>query len=239
MALKEKMIEYYDGETCLEGYFAYNDAFSQPQPAVLISHAWGGRDQFVCDKAKKIVGLGYAAFALDLYGKGILGSGPDENAKLMQAFMDDRDLLLKRMNLALVTMKELDPVDANRAVAMGFCFGGLCVLDLARSGANLGGVISFHGLLMPPGNTRGKKINAKVLVMHGNDDPMVPVDDVLALQKELTEAGADWQIHSYGNTMHAFTNPVANDPVFGTVYNENADRRSWKSVENFLEEILN
>ena len=122
---------------------------------------------------------------------------------------------------------------------MGFCFGGLCVLDLARTGAELKGVISFHGLFMPPGNIQGKRIKAKVLALHGHDDSMVPVDSVLALQEELTEAGADWQVHSYGNTVHAFTNPQANDPNFGTVFNASADRRSWQTMQNFLDEILN
>lgn len=238
MALQTKNIEYFDGDTGLEGFLAYDNSNSMPMPAVLISHAWGGRDEFVCDKARKIADLGYAAFAMDMYGKGVLGSGPEENAKLMQPFIDNRGVLQQRMILALDTLKTLGEVDENRVAAMGFCFGGLCVLDLARTGADLKGVISFHGLLVPPGNTRGNKIRAKVLAMHGNDDPMVPIEDVVALRKELTEAGADWQLHSYGNTMHAFTNPVANDPNFGTVYNAVADRRSWQSMENFLEELL-
>jgi dienelactone hydrolase len=129
-------------------------------------------------------------------------------------------------------------VDSKRVAAIGFCFGGLCVLDLARTGADLAGVASFHGLLNSPGNTQGKKIKAKVLVLHGNDDPMVPVEQVVALEKELTAAGADWQIHTYGHTVHAFTNPAANDPKFGTVYEPKADRRSWQSLRNFLEEIF-
>jgi dienelactone hydrolase len=111
-------------------------------------------------------------------------------------------------------------------------------LDLARTGDELRGVVSFHGLLAPPGNTQGNRIEAKVLMVHGHDDPMVPVEDVLAVQQEMTEAGADWQFHSYGQTMHAFTNPIANDPDFGTVYQPDADRRSWQSMKNFLDEVL-
>ncbi len=238
MALKIKNIEYFDGSTCLEGFFVYDDSRSTPMPGVLISHAWGGRDKFVCEKARKLADLGYAALALDMYGKGILGQSTDENAKLMQPFMDDRELLQRRMILALDTLKGQNPVDENKVAAMGFCFGGLCVLDLARTGADLKGVISFHGLFMPPGNTQGKQIKAKVLALHGHDDPMATVDIVLALQEELTEAGADWQLHSYGNTVHAFTNPQANDPHFGTVYNASADRRSWRAMRNFLDETL-
>jgi dienelactone hydrolase len=153
--------------------------------------------------------------------------------------MDDRRLLQDRITAALETVRKLPQVDPRRIAAMGFCFGGLFVLDLARTGADLRGVVSFHGLLIPPGNTQGTKIKAKVLVLHGHDDPMAPPDQILSLAKELTEAEADWQIHIYGNTLHAFTNPMANDRSFGTVYDETADRRSWESLRNFLAEVLN
>ncbi len=238
MAVSTKLIDYNDGDTSLEGFFAFDDTQSMPMPTVLICHAWGGRDDFVCEKAKKLTELGYAGFALDMYGKGVLGSGPEENATLMQPFMDDRGLLQRRISVALKTVRDLNEVDSARIAAIGFCFGGLCVLDLARTGADLKGVISFHGLLSPPGNTGNNEIKAKVLVMHGYDDPMVPNNDVIALQDELTKAKADWQFHSFGNTMHAFTNPIANDPSFGTVYNSVSDNRSWQTMQNFLDEIL-
>ena len=238
MGVRTETIEYYDGETCLEGFFAVEEVPSAPLPTVMISHAWRGRDDFVCNKARTLAELGYAAFALDLYGKGVLGKSLEENARLMQPFMDDRSLLQRRMTLALDTLRGLEQVDAERIAAIGFCFGGLCVLDLARTGADLCGAVSFHGLLTPPGNTRGNRIEAKVLMLHGHDDPLVPEKDVLAVQQEMSEAGADWQFHSYGHTMHAFTNPIANDPDFGTVYHPVADRRSWQSMRNFLEEVL-
>jgi dienelactone hydrolase len=141
------------------------------------------------------------------------------------------------LNIAKVA-KEQPEVDSSKVAAIGFCFGGLCVLDIARTGADLNGVVSFHGLFMPPGNTGGKKIKAKVLALHGWDDPMATPDQVTALGKELTDAGADWQLHAYGGTMHAFTNPDANDPDFGTVYNAAADTRSWTAMKNFLAEIF-
>ena len=156
----------------------------------------------------------------------------------MSPFMEDRALLQGRMIAALETVRQQPEVDAARVAAIGFCFGGLCVLDLARSGADLNGVVSFHGLFMPPGNSNAKKIRAKVLVLHGYDDPMATPEQMLGLANELTLAEADWQIHAYGGTVHAFTNPVANDPGFGTVYKEAADRRSWQSMGNFLEEVL-
>ncbi|RLA27788.1 MAG: carboxymethylenebutenolidase [Gammaproteobacteria bacterium] len=238
MAIQTQTVEYKDGDVVLEGYFAWDDTNSDRRPGVLIAHAWAGRSEFEEGKAESLAELGYAGFALDLYGKGMRGSNAEENTALMQPLLDDRKTLQRRMTLALEQIRKQEIVDDSRVAAMGFCFGGLSVLDLARTGAELSGVASFHGLFNPPGNTAGNKINAKVLVMHGWDDPMAKPDQVLTLADELTAMGADWQIHGYGNTMHAFTNPAANDPGFGTVYNERADRRSWQSLQLFLAEIF-
>lgn len=235
--MREQLIDYREAETELEGFFCFDESRPGPLPAVLISHAWGGRDDFVADKARQLARLGYAGFALDVYGKGRRGSSREENARLIEPFMQDRSLLVRRMQAALGAVRDLPQVDERRIAAMGFCFGGLCVLDLARSGADIRGVVSFHGLLKPSG-LPPRRIAAKVLVLHGHDDPMAPVDDVVALEQELTEAGADWQLHAYGGTMHAFTNPAASDPDFGTVYQAAADRRSWTALLNFLEEVL-
>lgn len=236
--IQERLIEYAHNDTLLEGFLAYDDATASARPAVLISHAWAGRDELECNKARAIAELGYVGFAIDLYGKGVLGSGPEENQKLMGPFLGDRAMLQSRMITALDTLRVQSEVDASNIAAIGYCFGGLCVLDLARIGTDINGVISIHGLFPAPGNTQGTKITAKVLALHGNEDPMVPVDSVVEFEKELTEAGADWQIHVYGNTMHAFTNPNANDYAMGTVYSEVADKRSWIAVKNFLEEIF-
>jgi dienelactone hydrolase len=192
----------------------------------------------VADKAFKLAGLGYLAFATDMYGKGVLGNSPEQNAALMQPFINDRATLQQRLLAALSTVKLMPWADNARIAAMGFCFGGLCALDLARTGVDIRGVVSFHGLLGAPENIPNPSIKAKVLVLHGYDDPMAPVEQVLALEHELTKAGADWQLHSYGHTMHAFTNPVANNPDFGTVYQPIADRRSWQAMQNFLTEIF-
>ena len=238
MSIITKTVEYQDGETLLEGLMAFDDAIKDPKPAVLINHTWAGRDQFVAEKAKAIAALGYVGFAVDMYGKGILGSGPEENAKLMQPFIDDRAMLQQRISAALTTVRTLPEVDSERCAAIGFCFGGLCVLDLARTGADVKGVVSFHGLLGAPSNTDGNLIKAKVLALHGHDDPMAPIPQVNAFQQEMTEAKADWQLHSYGHTMHAFTNPLANDPEFGTVYQPQAEKRSWQAMQNFLAELF-
>ena len=236
--MAERTIEYAHNGTLLEGFMAWDEGSDGARPGVLVSHAWGGRGDLECDKARQLAGLGYCGFALDLYGKGVRGSGPEENGKLMQPLLQDRAMLQERMGIALATLRAQAEVDAGRVAAIGYCFGGLCVLDLARSGSDVRGVVSLHGLFSPPGNTQSNQISAKVLALHGHDDPMVPIEAVQALEAELTEAGADWQIHVYGHTMHAFSNPGANSPAMGTVYNAEADRRSWRSTVDFLSDIL-
>ena len=233
-----KCIDYQDGDSQLEGYLAYNET-GAPLPAVLVAHDWSGRREFACKAAERVAAMGYVGFALDMYGKGIYGSDGDAegNAALMNPYFSDRALLRRRMNAALLAARELPQVDTTKIAAMGYCFGGLGVLELARSGADVIGVISIHGLFVP-GNVVNKKISAKVLCLHGHDDPMVPPEQVLAFEKEMTDAGVDWQVHVYGNTMHAFTNPAANNPGFGTVYKEIAEKRAYQSIANFLKELF-
>ena len=238
MALHEQLVDYLDGDTRLQGFFCHDDSYVGAQPAVLISHTWSGRDEFVERKARRLAWHGYASFALDLYGGGKRGQTVAENQALMAPFMQDRKLLARRMNAALTAVKSQSVVDGRRVAAMGFCFGGLCALDLARSGADVRGVASFHGLLKPNGLPPAAKINARILIMHGYDDPMAPPEDMLAIAKEFTQAGADWQLHAYGHTVHAFTNPQATNPSGGMAYNDRADRRSWHSLIQFLEEVL-
>jgi dienelactone hydrolase len=238
MGMQHRLIEYRDGDRVLEGRLAWDDAVEEPRPGILVSHAWSGRSAFEDGKADALAGLGYVAFALDLYGKGMRGTNPEENAALMQPFLQDRAALQQRLLESLQTLRAQPEVDAGNVAAIGFCFGGLCVLDIARTGADLAGVVSFHGLLSSPGNTAGNRARARVLALHGWNDPMATPEAVLALARELTALGADWQLHAYGNTQHAFTNPAANDRERGTVYDEVADRRSWQAMINFLEELF-
>jgi dienelactone hydrolase len=238
VGIATRTIEYTDGDTTLEAYMAWDDLSHDPRPGVLISHAWGGRGEHEQGSAERLAELGYVGFALDLYGKDVRGGSKEENAALMQPLLDDRSTLQRRMQLALAQIRKQKETDGARVAAMGYCFGGLCVLDLARTGADVAGVASFHGLFGQPGNTEGNRISAKVLVLHGWEDPMATPDQVLGLADELTSMGADWQVHAYGNTMHAFTNPEANDPDFGTVYSPDADHRSWQSLQLFLAEIF-
>ena len=175
--------------------------------------------------------------AIDMYGEAKVGSSTEENQSMMTPLVEDRDKLKGIVNAALEAGKQLDKVDNSKVAAIGYCFGGLVVLDLARSGSNVRGVVSFHGLLMDS-EISENGIKSKILVLHGERDPMVPLAMVDEFQKEMTQAGADWQLHSYGNAYHAFTNKEANDPNLGTQYNRDADRRSWKSMMNFFEEIF-
>jgi dienelactone hydrolase len=235
--MREQSIEYRDGETLLEGFLCYDESQPGPRPAVLINHAWSGRDDFVERKARRLAWQGYACFALDNFGKGKRGTTPQECSALMTPLMDDRAKLLARLQAGLATARAMPIVDSRRIAVMGFCFGGLCALDLARADAEIRGAVSVHGLLKPSGLTE-PKIRAKVLILHGYDDPLAPPDEVLAIARELTSAGADWQIHAYGQTVHAFTNPAAQNRAGGMQYDEAADRRSWHALEEFLAEVL-
>ena len=231
-------IDYNDGDIVLEGYVAYQETDTQ-KPLVLVAHDWTGRQQSANEAAEYIAGLGYIGFALDMYGKGVQGEAGNVelNSSLMNPFASDRALLRQRIRAALVAGRNIPQVDATRVAAMGYCFGGMCVLELARSGADVLGVISIHGIFAP-GAAGNEQIKAKVLCLHGHDDPMVPPAQVLDFETEMSAAGVDWQVHAYGGTMHAFTNPGANDPGFGTVYNPVAARRAYQSVENFLAELF-
>jgi len=232
-----KPVEYQDDSLTLEGYLAVHDD-GAARPGVLISHAWGGLGEFEQGKAHKIADLGYNAFCLDMYGKGVRGGSVEENRKLMAPFLDDRALLRQRIQAALKTMRDIPEIDGDKIVAIGYCFGGLCVLDLARSGAEVQGVVSIHGMFNPPENLTNEIIKAKVLALHGYDDPMATPEQLTAFATEMTDAGVDWQVHAYGLTYHAFTNPKANNPEMGTVYNPAADQRSWIALQNFLAEAF-
>lgn len=236
--LKAEKIEYRDGQVTLEGLMVSPAQRAEKCPAVLIVHDWSGKNDFACQKAEKFAEMGYIGFALDMYGKGKTGSTNEEKAALMQPLMQDRAKLAQRILAAFNTVKALPLVDTKRMGAIGFCFGGLCALDLVRTGAAVRGVVSFHGLLQAPEDFVTRSIPSKILALHGYDDPMVTPEHVMAFGDEMTAAKADWQLHMYGNAMHAFTNPQAKDPGFGTVYNQTADRRSWETMQAFFKEIF-
>jgi len=229
-------VEYQHENEPYEGYFVHPGGGSRP--IVMVSHAWGGLGDLEKDAARRLAGKGYAAFAVDVYGKGKRGKTQEECQALMNPLVGDRGELQARLGLAIETAKNMDGVDASRVAAIGFCFGGLSVLDMARMGADVKGVVSFHGLFMPAANIQAPKISAKVLALHGWDDPMATPDDVLAFTKEMSAAGADWTLTAYGNTVHAFTNPAADGSTSGIAYNEAAARRAWAACDDFLVEVF-
>ncbi|MGI9271043.1 MAG: dienelactone hydrolase family protein [Woeseiaceae bacterium] len=238
MAIHTRLIEFQNEDAVFEGFLAWDDQFGGPQPGVMIAHTIAGRTAFEERKAMELAELGYVGFAIDVYGKGTQTEEIDVNRDRMTKLRDDRPLLQRHLRAALQTLREQSEVDESKVAAIGFCFGGLCVLDIARCGEEIAGVASFHGILSPPGNTLDNKIQAKVLVLHGWDDPLAKPDEVVALAEELTSMQADWQLHGYGNTMHAFTNPAAAVPEQGKNYNESADRRSWTAMRVFLAELF-
>jgi dienelactone hydrolase len=238
MAIRTRSVDYQHDGTILEGLLAWDDSLPGPRPGVLVSHAFRGREDFECGKAEKLAELGYVGFALDLYGKGVKAETREQAFELMNGFTADRPRLQDRLAACVVACAAQPEVDEQRLAAIGFCFGGLCVLDMVRSGLPLTGVASFHGILGAPGNTADNAIASRILVEHGWDDPMATPEQVLAFAEEMKAAGADWQLHAHGGTVHSFTNPAANDADFGTVYNAAADRRSWQSLALFLEELF-
>lgn len=229
-------VKYTIDTTSHHGFVAYQAELKQPKPAVIICHDWTGRNALAEQKACQLAELGYVGFALDMYGSAKNGQTNQEKTALMMPMMEDRTLLSKRVNAALETVKALPQVDAERVFVIGYCFGGLCALDLARSGADVKGVVSFHGLLNAPATQQCKRMKAKVLVLHGYDDPMVPPQMLGQFADEMNQAGVDWQLHAYGKTLHAFTNPLAADYQLGTVYDKRADQRSWQTMLNFISE---
>jgi dienelactone hydrolase len=237
--VRTETVEYRHGDTVLEGYLAWNDAKRGKRPAVMIVHEWTGVGPYVRQRAHQLAELGYVAFAADIYGKGIRPQGPKEAAAEATKYRSNRSLQRARVRAGLDWLKADKRVDAGRVAAIGYCFGGGTVLELARSGAELRGVVSFHGNLDTPYPADAKNIKAKVLALHGGDDPFVPKEQVLAFQQEMRAGGVDWQLVVYGGAVHSFTNPASgNDPKKGAAYDVAADRRSWAAMRAFLDEVL-
>ena len=233
--MKTEKITYQSGDKSFEGFLAQPEGDSNP--CVLIAHTWAGRDAFVEEKAKLLTELGYAAFAIDMYGDGKIGTSNEENAGMMQPLLDDREELARRALASLDAVSKIDSIDASKIVIMGYCFGGLVSMDLARTGADIKGAVSFHGFLAGPENSTNE-IKAKLLALHGDSDPMVDQDQIESFRQEMTSKKVDWQLHVFGGAMHSFTNPEANDPDFGAMYSKNADERSWKIFTDFLMELF-
>lgn len=238
-ALKTQVIDYKDGNTVLEGYLAYDDSFSGKRPGVLIVHEWTGLGTYVKGRAEQLAKLGYVAFAADIYGKGIRPNNPKDAATQAGIYRSNRQLMRERAQAGLSVLQKNPLTDAQKIAAIGYCFGGGTVLELARSGAPIAGVVSFHGNLDTPNPADAKNIKAKVLVLHGASDTYVPPEQVTAFAKEMTDAKVDWQLVAYGETVHSFTNPESgNDPSKGAAYNPSSDKRSFAAMLQFFNEIF-
>ena len=238
-AVKTSLVEYKQGDTVLEGYLAWDDSLSGTRPGVLIVHEWTGINAHMKQRAEMLAKLGYVAFAADIYGKGIRPASQPEAAKIAGIYKNDRPLMRARAQAGLAELKRQKLVDPQRIAAIGYCFGGTTVLELARDGADVKGFVSFHGGLSTPTPQDARNIKGKVLAQHGADDPFVKGEEVIAFQDEMRKGGVDWQFVSYGNAVHSFTNTAAgNDNSKGAAYNEKADKRSWEVMKDFFAEIF-
>ncbi len=237
--VRTRLVEYRHGEAVLEGYLAYDDAASGRRPGVLVVHEWKGLGPYEKRRSRQLAGLGYVAFALDIYGKGLRAKNREEARALSSTYRKDRQLMRARAAKGLEVLRSDERTDPRRVAAIGYCFGGTTVLELARSGAPVAGVVSFHGGLATPTPEDAKNIRGRVLVLHGADDPSVSAEDVAAFQAEMRQAGVDWQMVFYGGVVHSFTNPASgDDPSRGAAYNAAADRRSWEAMKQFFAELF-
>lgn len=234
--MKTETISYTESNDAFDAYVAYPDG-DGPHPVVLVCHAWGGRGEFEEDKARKLAELGYIGAAVDVYGVGKRGTDVASNQALMMPLVEDQALLARRLTAGYEAVRGLAGVDTGRMALTGYCFGGLCATLAARTGLDLRGVVSFHGLLNI-GAPLDNEIKAELLILHGQDDPMVSPEDITAFTAEMKRVNATWQFHSYAGVLHAFTNPAANDRSLGAMYSEDADRRSWVAMERFLGDVL-
>ncbi len=237
--VKTQVVEYRDGNVVLEGYLAYDDAVQGKRPGVLVVHEWTGLGDYVKQRSQQLAKLGYVAFAVDMYGKGIRPTNPKDAGVQATIYRSNRQLMRDRVKAGLAILQKNPLTDRTRIAAIGYCFGGGTVLELARSGAPIAGVVSFHGNLDTPNLSDAKNIKSKVLVLHGGSDPYVPPAQVDAFKQEMTDAAVDWQLVAYGGAVHSFTNPGAgNDPSKGAAYNEKADKRSFAAMQQFFAEIF-
>jgi dienelactone hydrolase len=237
-AIHTETVEYKQGDATLEGFLAYDDSVSGKRPGVLVVHQWLGLTDYEKHRAEMLAQLGYVAFCADIYGKDARPKNVQVAGTQSGKYKADRALLRARVNAGLNVLKKNELVDKKRVAAIGYCFGGTTVIELARSGADLNGVVSFHGGLDSPTPADGKNIKCKVLALAGADDPFQKPEDLTAFESEMRDSKVDWQIVFYGGAVHAFTQP---DPGFvnaGAKYNEKADKRSWEAMKQFFAEIF-
>jgi len=231
-------VSYQQNSTTLKGFLAYDAALKGKRPGVLVVHEFWGLNDFAKQRAEKLAEMGYVAFAVDMYGEGKVTQDLEE-ARKWAGHVRSTPLMRERAQAGLAMLAKHKLVDKNRLAAIGFCFGGTTVLELAYSGAGLRGVVSFHGGLTAPKAEDLKKIKAKILVLHGAEDPHIKPEEIKAFQDAMRTAGADWQMVYYGGAVHSFANPEAGtDKSKGVAYDAKAAARSWKDMQLFFDEIF-
>ncbi|MBI2384473.1 MAG: dienelactone hydrolase family protein [Elusimicrobia bacterium] len=235
--IKTKTVEYKDGETVLQGYAAWEDGFKDGRPGILVVHEWKGHGPYARKRAEQLAKLGFTAFAVDMYGKGVYAKDHEEAGKLAGAFFGDRAAMRRRALAGLEQLRKLPFVEQNKLGAIGYCFGGTTVLELARAGTDLKGVVSFHGNLTAP-MPAAERPKAAILVLHGADDSHVN-PGVPGFIEEMRKVGADWQLVQYGGAVHSFTVPEAGtDTAKGMAYDKDADKRSWEAMRSFFDSLF-
>ena len=238
-AIRTEIVEYRHGETILEGYLAYDDEIKEQRPGVLVVHQWKGLGDYEKRRARELAELGYVAFAADIYGQGIRPQTNEEAGVQATIYRSDRQLLRDRANAGLKVLQNHELTLPEKLAAIGYCFGGGTVLELARSGAPVAGVVSFHGNLDTPNLEDANNIRGRVLVLHGADDPLVPPEQVQTFTEEMRAANVDWELVMYGGAVHSFSDPGAgDDPSKGVAYQEAADKRSWTAMQEFFQQIF-
>jgi dienelactone hydrolase len=238
--VKTQEIEYAQGGTPLQGFVARDDTAKGKRPGVLVVHEWWGHNQHVRDQARKLADEGYVAFALDMYGKGKVATHPKDAQAFMEEVTEDPGLVTARFNAALDALKQQPDVDPERIAVVGYCMGGSIALAMARAGADVDAVATFHAGLAPPAGPAEKgKFKPKVLVQTGGADPMVPKEQVAAFEKEMKDAGAEAEVVTYPNAKHGFTNPGASKAGMDALaYDKKADEQSWKKLTRFLKNVF-
>ncbi|MBI3853827.1 MAG: dienelactone hydrolase family protein [Verrucomicrobia bacterium] len=237
--LHTEPVEYKQGNTKLEGWLAYDSSVKGKRPGVLIVHQWKGLTDYEKKRAEMLAKLGYNVFALDIYGKGVRPTNPKDAGAEAGKYKSDRALLRARAQAGLAILKQHELTDSKRVAAIGYCFGGTTVIELARSGADIAGVVSFHGGLDSPKPEDGKNIRCKVLALHGADDPFVPAKDLDAFEAEMKQSGVDYQLVKYKGAVHSFTDwNAGSDNSKGAAYNKRADEQSWEAMKQFFAKIF-
>jgi dienelactone hydrolase len=236
--LASQAVEYRHHDTVMQGYLAYDDTVTGKRPGVLVVHEWWGLNEFAKERANKLAEMGYVALAVDMYGKGQVTQDPEEARKLA-GHVRSTPLMRERAKAGLEILHKHSLVDPQKLAAIGFCFGGTTVLELAYSGADVKGVVSFHGGLTAAKPEDRKNIKASFLVLHGADDPLIKPEEAQAFQNAMRQAGADWQMVYYGGAVHSFANPKAgSDKSKGVAYDSRAASRSWEQMRLFLKELF-